>query len=138
MPQNRKLQNLMDGRMAKAMDDGENYGFLPVMIRVDTAAGATNTVALTMDRPFTVVDCKAQNIGGAGGGSDTLQLKNGSSAITDAMDMNIADNVFARAASVDDAQMEIAAAGTLNVVATDGSGSNQMAKLVYITGYYHV
>lgn len=138
MPLNRKLQGIMDGRLVRAMDDGEDFGFIPVMLRVNTAAGATNTVALTMERKFTVTDLQAQNIGGNGTGSDTLQLKNGSSAITDALDMNINDNILARAASIDDAQMEIAAGGTLNVVATDGGSDDQMAKIVYITGYYHL
>ena len=137
MPQNRKLQAVMDGRLVRAMDDGEDFGFIPVMLRVNTAAGTTNTVALTMERAFTVIDCQAQNIGGAGASSDTLQLKNGSSAITDALDMSGADNAIVRAATIDDAQMELAAGGTLNIVATDATGNNQPAKIVYITGYYH-
>ena len=138
MPRNVKLQAVMDGRLVRAMDDGEDFGFIPVMLRVDTAAGATNTVALTMERKFTVIDCQAQNIGGAGASSDTLQLKNGSNAITDALNMSGADNAIVRAGTIDDAQMELAAGGTLNVVATDDSGSDQPAKIVYIMGYYHL
>ena len=138
MPRNVKLQAVMDGRMVRAMDDGEDFGFIPVVLRVNTAAGADNTVALTMERKFTVTDVQAQNIGGAGASSDTLQVKNGASAISNALDMSGADNVIVRAGTIDDAQMEIAAGGTLNVVATDDSGDNQPAKIVYITGYYHL
>ena len=32
----------MDGRLVKAMDDGENFGFIPVVLRIDTATGGTN------------------------------------------------------------------------------------------------
>ena len=137
MPRNVKLQGVMDGRIVRAMDDGEDFGYIPVQLKVVTAAGATNTVALTMDRAFTVTDVRERNTGGAGTSSDTLQLKNGSTAISDALDMNIADNLIARAASIDDAQHEIAAGGTLNVTATDGGGSDVRAMIVYISGFYH-
>ena len=137
MPRNVKLQGVMDGRIVRAMDDGEDFGYIPVQLKVVTAAGASNTVALTIDRAFTVTDVMARNTGGAGSSSDTLQLKNGSTAISDALDMNIADNLIARAASIDDAQHEIAAGGTLNVTATDGGGSDVRAMIVYISGFYH-
>ena len=137
MPRNVKLQGVMDGRIVRAMDDGEDFGYIPVQLKVVTAAGATNTVALTMDRAFTVTDVMARNTGGAGTSSDTLQLKNGSTAISDALDINIEDNLIARAAAIDDAQHEIAAGGTLNVTATDGGGSDVRAMIVYISGFYH-
>jgi len=136
VPRNVKLKAVMDGRMVRAMDDGEDFGFIPVTIKVLTAAGATNTVALTMERKFTLIDVNARNFGGAGTSSDVLTIKNASTAITDAMDMNIADNLIARAASIDDAQHEIAAGGTLNVVASNAGGGLQ-TMIVYLTGYYH-
>ena len=137
MPLNRKLQGIMDGRLVKAMDDGEDFGFIPVTLKVLTAAGATNTVALTMERKFTLIDVNARNFGGDGTSSDALTIKNGSSAITDAIAMTGADNIIARAGSIDDAQHEIAAGGTLNVVASNGSGGLQ-TMIVYLTGYYHL
>ena len=51
MPKNRKLQDIMDGRLVRAMDDGEDFGFIPVVLRVDTAGGATATTSLTMEQP---------------------------------------------------------------------------------------
>ena len=137
MPRNVKLKAVMDGRMVRAMDDGEDFGFIPVMIRVNTAAGATNSVSLTMERAFTVIDFMAHNIGGNGTSGDKCQLFNGSNAISDQMDLNINDNIYARAASIDDAQMELAAGGTLKVTATDGGGSDLKAMICYVTGYYH-
>jgi len=136
MPLNRKLQGIMDGRLVKAMDDGENFGFIPVVLRVDTAAGADNTVSLTMERKFTLIDVQAKNIGGAGPANDTLTIKNGSNAVTDVMDMEGAENLIIRALSIDDAHHEISAGSTLNVIALDATGGDQRAKIVYITGYY--
>ena len=136
MPLNRKLQGIMDGRLVKAMDDGENFGFIPVVLRVDTAAGADNTVSLTMERKFTLIDVQAKNIGGAGPANDTLTIKNGSNAVTDVMDMEGAENLIIRALSIDDAHHEIAVGSTLNVIALDATGGDQRAKIVYITGYY--
>ena len=136
MPLNRKLQGIMDGRLVKAMDDGEDFGFIPVVLRVNTAAGADNTVSLTMERKFTLIDVQAKNIGGAGPANDTLTIKNGSNAVTDVMDMEGAENLIIRALSIDDAHHEIAAGSTLNVIALDHTGGDQRAKIVYITGYY--
>tara|TARA_R110000744_G_scaffold167120_1_gene284457 strand:+ start:212 stop:628 length:417 start_codon:yes stop_codon:yes gene_type:complete len=136
MPLNRKLQGIMDGRLVKAMDDGEDFGFIPVVLRVNTAAGADNTVSLTMERKFTLIDVQAKNIGGAGPANDTLTIKNGSNAVTDVMDMEGAENLIIRALSIDDAHHEIAAGSTLNVIALDATGGDQRAKIVYITGYY--
>ena len=126
----------MDGRLVKAMDDGEDFGFIPVVLRVNTAAGADNTVSLTMERKFTLIDVQAKNIGGAGPANDTLTIKNGSNAVTDVMDMEGAENLIIRALSIDDAHHEIAAGSTLNVIALDATGGDQRAKIVYITGYY--
>ena len=136
MPLNRKLQGIMDGRLVKAMDDGEDFGFIPVVLRVNTAAGADNTVSLTMERKFTLIDVQAKNIGGPGPANDTLTIKNGSNAVTDVMDMEGAENLIIRALSIDDAHHEIAAGSTLNVIALDHTGGDQRAKIVYITGYY--
>ena len=136
MPLNRKLQGIMDGRLVKAMDDGEDFGFIPVVLRVNTAAGADNTVSLTMERKFTLIDVQAKNIGGAGPANDTLTIKNGSNAVTDVMDMEGAENLIIRALNIDDAHHEIAAGSTLNVIALDHTGGDQRAKIVYITGYY--
>ena len=61
MPRNVKLQGVMDGRIVRAMDDGEDFGYIPVQLKVVTAAGASNTVALTIDRAFTVTDVMARN-----------------------------------------------------------------------------
>jgi len=127
----------MDGRLVRAMDDGEDFGFIPVMLRVDTATGGTNSVSLTMERKFTVIDAHAV-LKGAGTTSDAYQIFNGSNAISDAVSIAAAgDKDIVRIGEIDDAQMEIAAGGTLKVTSTGGNTDNP-ALAVYIMGYYHL
>ena len=119
------------------MDDGEDFGFIPVMLRVDTATGGTNSVSLTMERKFTVIDAHAV-LKGAGTTSDAYQIFNGSNAISDAVSIAAAgDRDIVRIGEIDDAQMEIAAGGTLKVTSTGGNTDNP-ALAVYIMGYYHL
>jgi hypothetical protein len=137
MPQNRKLQGIMDGRLVKAMDDGENFGFIPVVLRIDTATGGTNSVSVTMERKFTVIDAHAVLLA-AGSASDTFQILNATNAISDAVDISGAgDKDIARIGEIDNAYMEIAAGGTLKVTSTGGNTDNP-ALHVYVTGYYHL
>ena len=137
MPRNVKLKGVMDGRLVRAMDDGEDFGFIPVMLRVDTPTGGTNSVSLTMERKFTVVDAHAV-LKAAGTTSDAYQIFNGSNAISDAVSIASAgDKDIVRIGEIDDAQMEIAAGGTLKVTSTGGNTDNP-ALAVYIMGYYHL
>jgi hypothetical protein len=53
----------------------------------------------------------------AGGAADTVTVKNGSDAITDAIDLNDSDKVISRAATIDDAFRDIDTTQSL-VVAT--------------------
>ena len=137
MPRNIKLQGIMDGRLVKAMDDGENFGFIPVVLRIDTATGGTNSVSVTMERKFTVIDAHAVLLA-AGSASDTFQILNATNAISDAVDISGAgDKDIARIGEIDNAYMEIAAGGTLKVTSTGGNTDNP-ALHVYVTGYYHL
>ena len=137
MPLNRKLQGIMDGRLVKAMDDGENFGFIPVVLRIDTATGGTNSVSVTMERKFTVIDAHAVLLA-AGTTSDTFQVLNATNAISDAVDISsVGDKGIARIGEIDNAHMEIAAGGTLKVTSTGGNTDNP-ALHVYVTGYYHL
>lgn len=64
---------------------------------------------------------------GAGTASDTITITDGTTAITDAIDISGADKTVARAATIDDAVYAIAASGTLRVTETDGGGSDSPA-----------
>jgi len=130
MPQNRKLQNLLNGANTKVMDDGDNIGMIPVMFQLSMPAGGAD-VTLTMERKFCIADAWVV-MAGAGTGSDTIQLKNGSDAITDLLDVSgKGDKDIARFGEIDDAYMEVAAGGTL---VGDASGAGP-AMLVYVLGW---
>ncbi len=108
-------------------------GGIPVLFVVPVAGGEAGDVDVTMAPKVRVVDAWAVHTGGAGEESDTLQVKNGTSAITDAMSWAGADNTVVRAASIDDSKHEIAAGGTLRVTTTDSDeGDDVGAGLVYV------
>lgn len=100
-------------------------GGLPILYRV-TASALTGDVDVTLTYKSRVIDvwCVAT---AAGGASDTIIVKNGTTAITNAIDMNVSDKVVVRAGTIDDAQHEIAAAGTLRV-----SGASAVTCEVYV------
>ena len=127
----------MDGRLVRAMDDGENFGFIPVVLRIDTATGGTNSVSVTMERKFTVIDAHAVLLA-VGTASDTFQILNATNAISDAVDISSVGNKgIARIGEIDNDYMEIAAGGTLKVTSTGGNTDNP-ALHVYVSGYYHL
>lgn len=106
-------------------------GGIPVLHRIDVAAGANGNVDVVLTKKTRVVDAWAV-LTGAGVASAVMTVKNGSNAITDGMDVSGADKTLVRAAQIDDAAHEIAAAGTLRVT---GSGGATMPNCtVYVLG----
>ena len=77
---------------------------------------ATQVIFNAESPKLRVLDVWAKAVGGAGGASDTALVDDGTTAITDAIDMNVADNVIVRAATIDDAKEDIAENGTLRVI----------------------
>lgn len=104
---------------------------IPVLHEITVPDAATGDVDVVLDQKTRILDVWLVKTGGAGGSGDTITVKNGSTAITDAMDINVADKVVVRAGTIDDAQQEIAAAGTLKVTRTKGSANNAACK-VYV------
>jgi hypothetical protein len=98
-----------------------------VLHRIDAAA-LTGDVDVVLTHKTRVIDvwCVASAAGGAG---DTITVKNAGNAITDAIDLNVADKVVKRAGTIDDAFHEIAAGGTLRV-----SGASAVNAVVYVLG----
>ena len=125
--------NALDGTIAKDAADANVIGGLMVLHRVDVADGATADVDVTLTHKTRVLDVWLVKTAAAGGASDTITVKNGATAITDAMDINVADKIIVRAGTIDDAQHEIAAAGTLRVTRTKSSANN-VACTVYVLG----
>jgi hypothetical protein len=98
---------------------------LPIVHRI-TATALTGDVDVAIARRSLFLDAWCVAVG-AGGAADTITVKNGSTAITDAIDMNVSDKVIVRAGTIDDAQHEIAAGGTLRV-----SGASAVTCEVYV------
>jgi hypothetical protein len=120
------------GDVANVANDQTTPG-LPVIFPVAIAGGAAADTDITIDGKHRVIDAWAQHTGGAGEASDTIQVKNGGNAITDAMDWSGADNAIVRASSIDDANYEIADSGTLRVTTTDNDAGNDVgAGVVYV------
>ena len=80
-----------------------------------------------------ITDIWLMKTGAAGGGSDTIQAKNAANAITDAIDINVADKTMKRAGTIDDAYSLISAGGTLRITRTKASANN-VACTVFVLG----
>jgi hypothetical protein len=91
----------------------------------------TGDIDVTMSEKFEVIDAICIKRAGAGA-ANTMQVKNGSTAISDAMACAV-DNAVTRAASIDDAGgvNVIAAGGTLRVTATKAAGTRTAQVFVY-------
>lgn len=114
----------LDGSNVKNVANGSIVGGVPIVITVDIADGVTGDTDVTLTNKIQVNDVVVEKRAGAGGASDTITVKNGSTAITNAMDINVADKAIVRAGTIDDAASSIAAAGTLRVTRTKVSGAN--------------
>lgn len=113
------------GANVDTVADANVIGGIPVLFRI-TANALTGDVDVVSTHKIRVLDvwCVAT---AAGGAADTIIVKNGATAITNAIDMNVSDKVVVRAGTIDDAQHEIAAAGTLRV-----SGASAVTCEVYV------
>jgi len=124
--------NFLVGTQAGNVANANVIGGLPVVHRIDIADAASGDVDVVLTHKTRVIDVCVVKTGANGGAANTIQVKNGANAITDAISININDTLIARAASIDDAQHEIAAAGTLRVTRTKAGGN--AACIVYVWG----
>ena len=108
---------------------------MPILFVIPIAGGAAGNVDLQVKEKVRVIGAWAVHTGGAGEVSDTLQIFNGSNAITDAMDWGGADTVVVRAGTIDDAYHAVAKGGTLRVTTVDNdTGDDVGAGVVYVLG----
>lgn len=121
----------LTGTKVSTVADANVIGGIPVLHRIDIAAGALGNTDVTLTHKTRVVDAWLV-LRSAGVASCTLQVKNGANAITDAMAASGSDQAIVRAASINDAYHEIAAGGTLRV--TSASGATQPDAVVYVLG----
>ncbi len=110
--------------------ESQVLGGLPVVYMIPLTAGALADTDVVVTHKVRVIDAYLI-LRGTGVANTTLQVKNGSTAISNAMAASGSDTALIRAANIDDAAYEIAAAGTLRV--TSATGATQPAALVVVT-----
>lgn len=110
----------LTGSKVATVADANVIGGVPVLYRINIAAGALGNTDVVVTHKVRVIDAWLV-LKGAGVATTTLQVKNGATAITDAMAASGSDQAVVRAASLNDAAWEIAAAGTLRVTSATGA-----------------
>ncbi len=80
-----------------------NRGGVKIVKEVVIPAGVTGDVVANLEDGMEITDIHLLKTVAAGGGAGTIQAKNGANAITDAMDIDVADETIVRAATLDDA-----------------------------------
>jgi hypothetical protein len=123
----------LSGTQVATTANANVIGGIPVLHRINVADGATGDVDTVLTHKTLVTEVWLVKTSAAGGASDTITVKNGSTAITNDMDINVADKTVVRAGTIDDAQHEVAAAGTLKITRTKSS-MNNVACTVYVMG----
>lgn len=121
----------LDGTVAKVVADDNVIGGVPIIHRIDIAAGSLAETNVTLTHKTRVIDAWVI-LTGAGVASTTLKVQNGANAITDGMDVSGSDKALIRAATIDAARYEIAASGTLRVKTE--VGATQPDCTVYVLG----
>jgi hypothetical protein len=119
-----------DGAVAKVVAESNVIGGLPLTFMIPIAAGALGNTDVVMAHKVRILDAYLI-LRGVGVATTTLQIFNGTDAITDAMAASGSDTDIVRAATIDDAHYEIDAAGTLRV--TSATGATQPDALVVVT-----
>ena len=122
---------ILDGTAAKVVADDNVIGGIPVVHRIDLAAGALAETDVTITHKTRVLDAWVV-LTGAGVASTTLKVQNTATTITDAMDVSGSDKAIIRATTIDDAQHEIPAGGILRIKTE--TGATQPKCTVYVLG----
>ena len=123
----------LDGTVAKVVADANLIGGIPVLHRINVPAGTTGDVDTVLTHKTRVCFAWLVKTSAAGGGAGTIQLKNGANAISNAISIDVNDQTVAVIGTIDDAQHEIAAAGTLKITRTRTASTDE-ACTVYVLG----
>ncbi len=127
----------LTGLVAKVVADVNVIGGLPVYHRITIADAASGNLEVTLTHKTRVIDAWCVKTGADGHATeDTIVVGNGANAITNAMAIGANnDKSITRAATIDDANHEIAAAGKLRITWVKGAGGgNNVACEVYVRG----
>lgn len=112
------LGAVVTGAKAADVANVNVIGGMPVLHRI-TCAALTGDIDVVLTNKTRIIDVWAVATA-AGGAGDTVQVKNGATAISNALDLNVADQAIVRAGTLNDAQWDIAAAGTLRITGVSG------------------
>jgi hypothetical protein len=114
--------NTLDGTVLANVADANVIGGIPVVHRIEIADGAGDT-DVTLTHTTLITDVHVYKTSASGASGDTITVKNGATAITDALDIGVSDTVVVRAGQIDDAANKISAAGTLRVTAANNTNN---------------
>lgn len=107
----------------------------PVLYDITVTGGSTADYDIEVDDAFTITDAWFR-LEAAGTASDTLQVKNGSTAVSDAVDISSGgDHDIIRIGEIDNAQIAFAAGDTLRIAQVDGGSSDCPAARAIVQGY---
>lgn len=103
-----------------------------LLYRFDFAAGASVAQNIVTTQKIRVVDAFLI-LRGTGVASEVVTIGNAANAISDALAASGADKALVRASTIDDANWEIEAGGSLR--ATPSAGASQPAMTVYVIAH---
>lgn len=120
---------VIDGSHIKVLGDASVVGTPEVIISIAVADASANTDVI-LTKKMRVIGASGLNTGIAAHASlDTWQVKNGATAITDAVAKTATVNAIKAIATIDPAAADIAAGGTLRIAAVKNTNA---AVTVYV------
>ena len=122
---------VLDGSNSADTLSGSVVGATPVLFRKTWTGGATANFDVVVTNKILVTDFWV-HLKGLGTAGDTIQLKNTGDAISNAVDINDADQTISRAGTLDDSYTTILAGGTLRLTVTDGGGADVPGGEAYV------
>ena len=121
----------LDGTVAKVVANANVIGGIPLLHQVNIADAVSGDTDVVLTHKTRVIDAWVV-LTAAGDAANTYTVKNGANAITDAITPGATDTTLKSAGQINDANHEIAAAGTLRVSHVKVGGSS--AAIVYVLG----
>lgn len=121
---------LLTGAHAATVANANAISGLLVIHRIDIADAASGDTDLVITHKIRVIDVSVV-LRAAGNAGNTYTVKSTAAAITNAITPGATDTTLARAGTIDDANHEIAAGGTLRVSHVRAGGSSLATVYVY-------
>lgn len=123
--------NVLTGTVVGSVANANVVGGIPVLHQINIADAVSGDTDVVLTHKTRIIDAWVV-LTAAGDAGNTYTVKNAGNAITDAITPGAADTTLKRAAQINDANHEIAAAGSLRVSHARIGGSS--AAIVYVLG----